>query len=127
MEIYKIIALGIIGAISVTVLKETGSSLYTYISIATGIIIIIISINFLYPVLIDFNELISKSKIEENTVVFLLKIIGIGYIAEYSASLCNELQCEAIGKKIIFAGKISIFVLAMPIIKQVFELLISII
>ena len=45
MEIYKIIALGIIGAISVTVLKETGSSLYTYISIATGIIIIIISIN----------------------------------------------------------------------------------
>ena len=85
------------------------------------------SINALYPILIDFNALIAKTNVDEENYVLLLKIIGIGYISEYSASLCSDLNCESIAKKIIFAGKIFVFILAIPIIKKVFDLLMNII
>ena len=127
MEIFKIAIIGLIGAIAVNVLKETGSPLYTYVTIVTGIIILIFSINALYPILIDFNALIAKTNFDEENYVLLLKIIGIGYISEYSASLCCDLNCESIAKKIIFAGKIFVFILAIPIIKKVFDLLMNII
>ena len=127
MEIFKIAIIGLIGAIAVNVLKETGSPLYTYVTIVTGIIILIFSINALYPILIDFNALIAKTNVDEENYVLLLKIIGIGYISEYSASLCCDLNCESIAKKIIFACKIFFFILSFFFFKKFFDLLMFII
>ena len=39
-------------------------------------------------------------------------------IIALSQSVCEDLECVSIGKKVSFAGKIAIFLLALPIIEN---------
>lgn len=39
----------------------------------------------------------------------VLKIIGIGYLTEYSSSLATDAGCASIAQKLQFGGKIVIF------------------
>ena len=53
----------------------------------------------------------------------ILKIMGVGYLAEFANNICIDGDCKSIGAKIIFAGKIAIMILALPIIKTLVNLI----
>ncbi|MDE6550194.1 MAG: hypothetical protein K2M44_01670 [Clostridia bacterium] len=116
MDIFKVIGIGILGAIVALMLKNTQSSYAILAVIATGIVILIIAVNALGQVIVAFEEIVDKTNLSSALFATLLKIIGIGYLTEYSVNLCNDMECASIGKKISFAGKITIFLMAMPIV-----------
>lgn len=126
MEIIKVISIAIVGVVSIQLLKETKSPIAAWVSIAVGIIIIIFAMSILEPLIYEFNYIADKTNINQSLYSLLLKIIGVGYLVEYTTSLCEELQCVDIAKNVSFAGKIIIFALSMPIIKNVFNLIIEI-
>ncbi|MBO5102803.1 MAG: stage III sporulation protein AD, partial [Clostridia bacterium] len=55
-----------------------------------------------------------------------LKIIGVGYITEFSSNLCADSGNSAVASKILLAGKLVIFVLAIPIITSLIDIIVSI-
>ena len=89
--------------------------------IAAGIVILIITLSALSEVIVAFEEIVDKTGLNRALFSSLLKIIGIGYLTEYSVSLCNDLDCASIGKKISLAGKITIFLTAMPIVTSLIK------
>lgn len=121
MDIFKVIGIGILGAIVTLMLKNTQSSYAVLAVIATGIVILIIVINALGQVIVAFEEIVDKTNLNSALFATLLKIIGIGYLTEYSVNLCNDLDCGSIGKKISLAGKITIFTMAMPIVTAIIK------
>ncbi|MDE5617915.1 MAG: hypothetical protein K2I79_00320 [Clostridia bacterium] len=121
MDIFKVIGIGILGAIVTLMLKNTQSSYAVLAVIATGIVILIIVINALGQVIVAFEEIVDKTNLNSTLFATLLKIIGIGYLTEYSVNLCNDLDCTSIGKKISLAGKITIFMMAMPIVTAIIK------
>lgn len=116
MDIFKVIAIGIVGAIMGVMLKTIKSDLSIMTTLATGIIIVIITITYIGDVIVSFNEIVDKTGLNSKLFSALLKIVGIGYLTEYSAGMCEDMGSNSIGKKIQFAGKISIFLMAMPIV-----------
>lgn len=116
MDIIKVIGIGLIGAIAAMMLRNTRSEYAPMAVIATGIVILVIVISALTDVIVAFEEIVDKTGLNRSLFSSLLKIIGIGYLTEYSVSLCNDLDCASIGKKISLAGKITIFLTAMPIV-----------
>ena len=63
-----------------------------------------------------------------NTIFkILLKIVGIGYIADFSAGVVEESGSKALADKIIFGGKLLIFVASLPIVKMLMEIVTSLI
>ena len=103
MDIIKVIGVGIIGGVAALILRGTRSEYAPLAVIAAGIVILILTLNALSDVIVAFEEIVDKTNLDRSLFSSLLKIIGIGYLTEYSVSICN-------------AGKITIFLSAFPII-----------
>lgn len=125
MEIFKLIGIAIIGAICSLILKSTQSQYAILTSIATGIILIIFISKSLTNVILAFQDIINKTGVDDALFSILLKIIGIGYLVEYSANLCNDLECPSIGKKLALGGKVTLFLMALPIVKALIDIVVG--
>lgn len=121
MDIIKVIGIGLVGAIAALLLRHARSEYAPLAVIAAGIVILIITLSALSDVIVAFEEIVDKTGLNRALFSSLLKIIGIGYLTEYSVSLCNDLDCASIGKKISLAGKITIFLTAMPIVTSLIK------
>ena len=125
MQIVKVIGVGLIGALVAGLLREERSELYIFAVIAGGALILIILLSSLTDVIAQFGMLVGKSGVDESLFAGVLKIIGIGYVTEYAASLCNDYGVSSIGNKLQLAGKISIFFMTMPIIANLVNVISS--
>ena len=122
----KIIAIGVIGAIISITIKTVNKEFSKFIVIATGILILIIIVNSLGDVIVAFNSITKVTKLDLSLFTGLLKIVGIGYFTEYSANICEDLECKSIANKIQLAGKITIFLMSLPILKSLLSVIIKI-
>lgn len=125
--IFKIIGIGIIGTIIVGLLKGLKSELAVYASVATCIIILINVLSGFVSVIDTFNGIIDKTGIDSGLFSGVLKIIGVGYVTEYSAEICRDSGGESIASKITLGGKIAIFLLALPILNKLIEIVVALI
>jgi stage III sporulation protein AD len=123
MDILKVIGVGITGAIIANLVKNGKEEFTIFITLATGIIILIYIMNSLGDVIVAFNQITDLSGIDDKLFGSVLKIIGIGYVTEYSASMCTDMSYSSLGSKIQLAGKITIFLVALPIITGLIELI----
>lgn len=123
MDIFKIVGVAIVGAIVSVFLKDGKPEFVVFAVMATGVIILIFVLHSLTDVIDAFNNIVKKTDIDEGLFSGILKIIGIGYITEYSAEVCDDMNCKSISSKIQLAGKITIFLMALPVMTAFIELL----
>jgi stage III sporulation protein AD len=115
MDIFKVLGVGLIGALIGLFLKDGKPEFVIFSVMATGVMILIFVLNSLTDVVDAFNALVDKTNIDERLFSGILKIIGIGYVTEYSAEVCNDMNFASIAGKIQLAGKITIFLMALPV------------
>jgi len=126
VEILQIAGIGIIATIIIAVLKVQRPEISIQVSIITGIIIFLIIAGKLSAVLSLLDSYISRVNIDMSYLTVLLKVIGIAYITEFGAEVCNDAGESAMASKIELAGKVIIVVLAVPIITSMLDLIIKI-
>ena len=125
MEIFRIAAIGIITALCVLVLRENRSDIATLIGIIGGVIILLSLIDYFTQIFDFLKQLIDKAGIDGGVIKALVKIVGIGYVAEFSAGIVEESGSKALAEKIALGGKVIIFIMSIPIIKLLFEIVSS--
>ena len=127
MELLKVLILGIILSIITVLLKQIKPE-YSLICIIVGSIILIAYILSGITTIFDyFSKIVDKTGIDETLFTTLLKIIGVGYLIEFSAGVCIDSGNGSIADKIVLAGKILIFTLSIPIITNLFNLVLELI
>ena len=122
MELFKVIGVGLVGVCATLLLKNTDNRYAILAGIATGAVILIVALNSLSGVIVQLHALVDKTGVDSELFAALLKIVGIGYVTEYTASVCADADCASIGRKVAFAGKIAIFLLALPIVKALLDI-----
>lgn len=127
MDIIKIAAIGIISSIIIVVIKQDKPEIALLIGIAAAVSILIILINYLTEVIGLFSLIVSKTGIDASLFSAIIKIIGVGYITEFSASICEDSGNKSIGEKISFGGKIIILILSLPILTAVIDVIINLV
>lgn len=125
MEIIKIIGVGFVTALTAILLKSGKPELSFAVTVAGVIIILIFVFDMIKDSLSVFEEIKNMSGVSDVLLRQLLKIIGIGYLAEFASSILNDFGSKSVADKIVFGGKAAIFVLALPIIKNLMELIVS--
>ena len=125
MEIFRIAAIGIITALCVLVLRENRSDIATLIGITGGVIILLSLIDYFTQIFDFLKQLIDKAGIDGGVIKALVKIVGIGFVAEFSAGIVEESGSKALAEKIALGGKVIIFIMSIPIIKLLFEIVSS--
>ena len=127
MEIvFKVIGVAVITIISTLVVKQTKPEIAILVGLAGSVIIFIYLIDLIEQAVGIFSYVLESTKLNSELFVVLLKMIGIGYITEFSANICIDSGNSSVASKILLAGKLTIFILAIPIIKSLIDMIVSI-
>ena len=116
MILAKLIGIALIGVVAVSLLKTTKSEFAVFAVIATGVVMLVTMMGALRDVLLSFDELVRKSGVDDAVFTAVLKIIGVGYLTEYSASIAEDAGCASIARKLQFGGKVVIFLMSISIV-----------
>ena len=126
MDIVKVIGVAFVTVFAVMVLRPTKPELAAVVSIAGGVIVLLMFVDSLGQVIQGFSSIVSKSGIRSEVFASLLKIIGIGYLTEFAAGICTDAGNGSMAQKVTLAGKVVILVLALPIIDNLIQIIVGI-
>lgn len=122
-EIFKIIGVGLIIVVLNLIVKQYKPEFAILITTLGGMFIFVMLINLFGSVFSSLTEIINSAGVDTGLFSTLIKIIGVGYITEFAANICVDMQGNAIADKILLGGKLVILVLSMPILKGVVDLI----
>ncbi len=114
-RIVKVAAGGILAVMLAVIFKKEKEVFSVYINIIACVMILFWGLSKIDVILDTINKLQSHVKINPAYVGILIKIVGITYITEFSASLCKDSGYHAIGEQIELVGKLSILAISMPV------------
>lgn len=127
MDIVKVVAVGLITLVATIIVKQTKPEIAILITLAGSIITIIFAIQMLQGVFGNFMNIFNKTGVSSSLFVPVFKIVGIGYLCEFGANLCVDGGCNSIADKILFCGKITILIIAIPIINSVIDVVLELV
>jgi len=95
------------------------------LSIVFAVVVFTFLMDKMASIIEVLKELTRRAEINYFFLTTILKILGVAYLAEFAASICIDAGEQAVAKKVEFAAKIIIGVLAIPIIVAILESLLE--
>ena len=127
MIIVKICTIAAITAICALILKPNKPELAPLCIAAGGLIMILCIFDYLSESIKLIKTFSEQTGIDSTLIKTIFKIIGIGYLIELTASSIKDLGFESIADKLIMCGKIVIFIVAVPVLSNLYNVIISLI
>lgn len=116
MDILKIVAIGIVCAVLALSIKKTHPEFALQVSIGAGILIFMMVVKYLAQATEFIKNLSSNYGITYDSIMMVLKLIGIGYIVEFAVQILKDANENSIASKVELAGKVIIMVISLPVI-----------
>ena len=127
MEVIKIVGISIFAVIMIIILKNYRPEMALVLSIITGIGIMLYAISKMSSVINVLNDLVSKSGVNTDFLLIIIKVIGIAYIVEFGKNVCIDSGQSSIATKLEMAGKVVIVVLTIPLISSLVNVLVGLV
>lgn len=122
MEIFQLVGIAFITAVAALILKSTKPELAFAVTVAGSVILLLFVFEIFRDSLSIFGDIAQTTGLSSVLVKSLLKMIGIGYLVEFSAGILNDFGQNSLSDKLVFCGKIVVLVLAVPILESVLQL-----
>ncbi len=123
MDIVKIAAAGVITAVCALILRETRADMAIAVTLAGGVIVLLMVLDKVVGIFTVFETLMQRAGIDNRIFSLLVKIIGIGYVTDFSAGVIEDTGSKSLADKVVLAGKIIIMTLALPVVVKLFDLI----
>ena len=123
----KILGVGIVTIIISSILKEYKSNFSTLVNVCGGLIIFVMLLDSLSSFFSEVFSLSESAGVSHDLIKIILKIIAAGYLTEFCSDIADDCGNKFLASKVLIGGKISICVMAFPIIKNLFQTIISLI
>ena len=123
----KILGVGLITTIISLVLREYKSDYYVLVSICGGLVIFFILIDGIVNIIDGIQFIGESAGVSWELIKIVIKIIGAGYLTEFMSDIAEDSGNKFVSSKVIIGGKVAICVMAFPIIKTLFQTIISLI
>lgn len=122
MNIFKIAILAIVCVVAISVVKQLKPEFVLPLSIGIAVVVLLLICDSLYDVIYTVYNLSSSANINSVAITCVIKVVGIGYLGEFTNNICVDANCKSIGDKVLLASKIAIFYCALPIVQQLFDI-----
>lgn len=116
MELFRVVGVGLVGVLLATMLRRDKPEWHLLILVTTGVILLVIVFSSMTSVINAFGELLSATGVDNALFSGVLKIVGVGYLTEYAASVCTDAGAGSVADKVQLAGKITVFLMGLPIV-----------
>ena len=126
MDITKIIAVGIATAVAVIMLRQLKPELAVVVGLVGTALMFVMVVSGLTTIISSINGIVARTGMATQLFSSILKIVGIGYLCEVAAGICTDAGSSSVASMIILGGKITIMVLAIPIIENLVEVVLGV-
>ncbi|MDD3268444.1 MAG: stage III sporulation protein AD [Syntrophomonadaceae bacterium] len=126
MEIPQVVGLALLTTILLLILRQEKPVMAVILSIVFSIVIFIFMMGKMASIIEVMQELTHRAQINYFFMATILKILGVAYLGEFAAAICQDAGEQAVARKVEFAAKIIIAVLALPIMIAILESLMDI-
>lgn len=123
----KIIGVGLCTIVVNLILKQYKPEFAMLVNICGGLVIFLLLIESCQQIIDNFIYIQNSSGLKVEIVAPILKVIGVGYITEFTADLAEDSGNKTIANKVVMGGKIAICLLALPIIKTLISTIMALI
>lgn len=117
----KIAVVGVSGILLAVLLKGQKAEYGLLISFATCVIIFFYAVSKLGVVIETIHRIQGYVTLDQSYITALVKMVGIAYIAEFSANICKDAGYSAVANQIEVFGKLSVLAVSMPILAALLE------
>lgn len=123
MEIFQLVGIAFITAVAALLLRSTKPELAFAVTVAGSIILLLFTFELFRGSITIFNTIANTTGIDSSLIKILLKMVGIGYLVEFSAGILNDFGQNSVADKLVFCGKVTVLILAIPILESVLSLI----
>lgn len=123
--LYKIIFIAIICIFSSALLKKYNNEISTLVSVCGGVLIFVLSVQQLTLVFNGLKDIYNFTDLNFDFLKIIFKVLAVGYITEFAADIADDFGNSIISSKVIFGGKIVICGMTLPVVKELLEMLLS--
>ena len=127
MNVVQMSLLAVVGVLLAMVLKKERPEFGIVISIVVCACIFFSVLGRLSILLEAVGRLRDLAKLDVGYFRTILKMIGITYVAEFAVSLCKDAGYATIASQIEMFSKISILLLALPVIEAFLQLIATVV
>jgi stage III sporulation protein AD len=123
MNIAQVVAAGVLCAVLALTVKKQSPEIALIITLSASVLIFFMTLPLLAEamgIMRRVGELLDNGG---RYVSLAVKVIGVAYLAELGASVCLDAGESAVAAKIELAGRVTILVLAAPVIMDLANLL----
>lgn len=121
MDFYKIVLLALLSVIGIVIVRQLKAEFAVPLSVGVSVVLLLAVCDALYDVVYTFYNFAERANINGEAIGCVIKVVGIGYLAEFSNNLCLDANCKSVGDKVLLASKIAIIFCALPVVEQLFE------
>lgn len=121
-DMIKIVGAAFLTAITSTILKSTKPELSFAVTITGIIIILLFILDMVRGSMSVLSEIVALTGMKNGVVQILLKIVGIGYLTEFSVGVLQDFNAATLADKVSLAGKITVILMSLPIISGLLTL-----
>ncbi len=122
-EILKIIGIAFVTAIAALLLRIIKPELSLAVTVTGILIILVFTVDTLQNSIVIFSKIADLTGVGNGLLKTLLKIVGIGYITEFSAGILTDFGSPSVADKVTLCGKIVIITLSFPVIESLLNLI----
>ena len=122
-QIFQLVGIALITAVAAILVKSTKPELALAVTIAGSVILLLFVLEVFRGSIGIFTEIAEMTGLDAAIVKTLLKMVGIGYLVEFSAGILNDFGQNSLADKLVFCGKILVLILAVPILENILELI----
>ena len=123
MELVRILGVGLVTAVAAILLRGTKPDLSFAVTIAGSVVILLFSIDLLSQTFDIFRQIGEKTGIDSSLIKLMVKVIAIGYLVEFAAGVVEDFGAKSVADKLIFAGKVIIFSVSLPVLQTLLSLI----
>lgn len=117
----KLVLCGVITAILVLILKDQQKGIASIVLLGGSLMILLLCMEDLKSIVALVEDMNQWMKIDRIYIKIMLKIVGIAYVCQFSSEICQDLGSQTIGKQIEMAGKLSVFIVSIPVIQAMLD------
>lgn len=123
MDFVKISIIAILSVVGIVVVRQLKSELAVPLTIGVAVVIVSMLCDELFDLIYAFYDLSREANIDSEAITCVVKIVGIGYLAEFTNNICVDANCKSVGDKVLLASKIAILFSALPMVDKLFGII----
>jgi stage III sporulation protein AD len=116
MDMLRIGIMGVAGTLLAVQFKSGKSEYGIYITVTLSLIIFFSVLERIGTIVEAMKGIGRFIRLDQAYVGTLIKMLGITYIAEFSAGICKDAGYQTIASQIEIFGKLAVMLLSMPIL-----------